>query len=458
MELIEEDDVVGNSRARSWCITLYAPPTDPDMAMDPRTVSPEALSTVGEVVYGIFGLETCPTTNRLHLQGYVRFKNAIRFNSLRTMLRDAGFAPRLEMANGSDADNQDYCSKDGDYVEFGVPPSQGKRTDLTRIRRRIEQGQSDLVIAKNHFGSWCRYNDSFKQYRGMLASSAAPQLRNPRIVVIYGPPGSGKSHYIWNMVKDKEHFWKRDCSRWFAGYTGQRVVVFDDFTEEMFSPSDLLAMLDKYPFEVEYKGGSLPFLAEEIYISSNTAPETWYVGHPKDHRFIRWDMQNPLFRRLIDFGKVFRTTDLHVLAVRRLAAGSALGVGVPEPILCQISSSHAPDPVAFRDTMRELYDGSEVYASRSMQLAAGEPPSSGTGADLPKPLRRAVASHGTQLSNTVRKALLVRARSPSKDKEEEDEYVDPTPAKVLVIDLCDDSPVKKKKRYFLPSSSEDSDL
>lgn len=461
---MEETDV-RNSRSRVWCFTLFASTDDQELD-EHAFATPEAFVTVGEAVYGVVGLEVAPDTGREHLQGYVRFKNAVRFNSMRALFTGLGYGLHLEMANGTDGENQDYCSKDGRFCEFGEPAKQGKRSDLTRIRRRIEQGQSDLTIARSHFGSWVRYHESFKRYRCLLEANVSNALRNPEVVIIWGPPGSGKSKYVWDKVHDVPHYWKRDTTRWFQGYQGQKTVVLDDFTEDMFPPADLLSMLDRYPYEVEYKGGSLPFLAEKIYITSNTEPCEWYKYHPKDHRFVRWDMQNPLFRRLQDFGKVFKTTDLHVLTYRRQQAGSATGSTVPSPERVPVVSSHAPEPAAFQGVLNELFDGSSVAIARSMQLARGEHPDSGAGADLPRPRFSRVSAEALWAPDELDEEDAV----PAKDKEEEDdEYVDATPPRKLVrtpavvIDLVDeDSPARKsyfKKRRkvpaFLPSSSDE---
>lgn len=53
-----------------------------------------------------------------HLQGYVRFKNQVKFSTVRNMVNGGHF----EMAKGSDDDNYTYCSKDNDFVTNMEPP------------------------------------------------------------------------------------------------------------------------------------------------------------------------------------------------------------------------------------------------------------------------------------------------------------------------------------------------
>lgn len=62
----------------NWCCTMYPDSWD---SLD------ECYETLNEIAddckYAIFGNETCPTTGRHHLQGYVMFKTRIRFSALR---------------------------------------------------------------------------------------------------------------------------------------------------------------------------------------------------------------------------------------------------------------------------------------------------------------------------------------------------------------------------------------
>lgn len=94
------------------------------------------------VEYAVVGRESAPRTGSLHYQGYVRFQRNVRFERLRRLLPGA----RLAIARGSPSSNRDYCTKDGDFVEFGSCPEsqQGRRNDLNDL---IDWG--DQFIADN---------------------------------------------------------------------------------------------------------------------------------------------------------------------------------------------------------------------------------------------------------------------------------------------------------------------
>jgi len=59
--------------------------------------------------------------------------------------------------------------KDGNFYEIGERPRQGRRTDLDLIRFDIENGISDLEIAKKNFSQWCYHRRSFGAYRDLVS-------------------------------------------------------------------------------------------------------------------------------------------------------------------------------------------------------------------------------------------------------------------------------------------------
>lgn len=71
-----------------------------------------------------------------HLQGYLYYDNARSFASVKKLIPKA----HIEAAKGSPAQNKEYCTKEGDFFELGDMPTQGKRTDLNEIKKKIEEG------------------------------------------------------------------------------------------------------------------------------------------------------------------------------------------------------------------------------------------------------------------------------------------------------------------------------
>lgn len=82
------------------------------------------------VRYCCFGKEVGPSGTP-HLQAFWILKNASAFGPLKLLV---GNRWHLEIARSDSETNRRYCSKDGDFEEFGDFPShQGKRTDVSQF-------------------------------------------------------------------------------------------------------------------------------------------------------------------------------------------------------------------------------------------------------------------------------------------------------------------------------------
>ena len=111
--------------------------------------------------YCIYGREQAETTGTLHLQGYVHFKSRLEFSTARAII---GGTAHIERARGSDYQNKIYCSKSGDYWEYGTLVQQGERTDLTRAVE-ICQGSNGgpIAIARNCPEVFVKYYRGFER-------------------------------------------------------------------------------------------------------------------------------------------------------------------------------------------------------------------------------------------------------------------------------------------------------
>lgn len=78
---------------------------------------------------GIIGDEV-GENNVKHLQGYIMFKNSRAFNAIKKLIPRA----HIEKANGTEAQNYEYCSKENNYVSFGEFRMPATRKD---VRKRI---------------------------------------------------------------------------------------------------------------------------------------------------------------------------------------------------------------------------------------------------------------------------------------------------------------------------------
>lgn len=231
-----------------------------------------------ECRYLVYGRERAPQTGTLHLQGYAYLKKRRRVTQLRRELSDRA---HYEKAKGTPLQNKEYCTKDGDYYESGLPPSgQGRRTDLESVHRAIREGHPRDEIIELHFTCYARHHRFLDAY---ISSKSVPRTWATENVVYWGKTGTGKTRQVYNFHRI-ESIYKHTGERWFDGYRGQPVVLFDDFTGAVFPLPYLLQLIDRYPMEVPVKGGFVNWAPKTIYFTSNINPDEWYANAREQHQ------------------------------------------------------------------------------------------------------------------------------------------------------------------------------
>lgn len=195
-------------KSRRWVLTSF------NMENDPIN---------WESTYVCRGLETCPTTARLHWQGYIEVAKACQLSKMKRLDPTVNFQP----ARGTVEENKTYTSKStDDWKERGVPKEhgegQGKRTDLDAVKTLLDTGATMLDVADKHFPLFCQYRGAFEQY-----ISLKEEVRNwvPEVIVLTGPAGYGKTR----RAIDDGAVSVTYRNGFFGGYNGEDVVVFDDF-------------------------------------------------------------------------------------------------------------------------------------------------------------------------------------------------------------------------------------
>ncbi len=264
-----------------WCFTLNNPTEEQKTdVLDSNLVDSLIKYAVWQVEIGAEGTE--------HLQGYVEFANKKRLTQCRILIPGAHWEHRIATADKA----RKYCMKTdtqmGDPIEIGTwdPQTSGKRNDLLDVKRKLDEGATDVEIAEEHFGSWVRYHKSFNSYKRIKST-----VRNwkTHVIVLICSPGNGKSRWIRHHAGSSA-YWAFN-GKWFDDYDGTSDVILDDFYGWI-PYSSLLRMLDEYPFKVECKGDSINFAPKRIFISSNSHPLKWY-----DYERLRIDA-DALLRRI----------------------------------------------------------------------------------------------------------------------------------------------------------------
>lgn len=224
--------------------------------------------------YICFGLEKGKKNETPHIQGYIELDDnqALTFTQNYFNLQRNGELIKfhLQSTRGSTKQNQKYTSKEGQWWEFGTPKkdTQGNRNDMERIRKRIFEDPKSYneMLEHEHL--------NFQQIKYMqqllpVAYKHRKPKNPPTVFWIHGSPGSGKTKLAFDSFK--ESICKVSNFNWLGtGYTQQECFLLDDFRANSIEFNELLTLIDIYPTDIYFKGGSMPFNSAYIVI---TTPE-----------------------------------------------------------------------------------------------------------------------------------------------------------------------------------------
>lgn len=293
-------------QSRNWVFTLN----------NPTQADEEALKThlaVGAFAYLAYQKEV-GDSNTPHLQGYVQLPRKGRLGGLKTLIPRA----HLQIRAGTHDQAVHYCSKphegcdckhcvsarglpnDGraigaSPVVLGTPTGgAGQRNDLLDVRDALDGGMAMADVAHDFFGAFCRHHRAFREY--VVLRRAGERDWHTKCQVYWGPPGTGKSRRAMHEAGPGAYWLSKPQGNgtvWFDGYDGQETVVMDEFYGWI-SRDLMQRMCDRYPLLVQTKGGTVPFLAKRIIVTSNQEPANWWrnIGLGAMQRRLEGDLGN----------------------------------------------------------------------------------------------------------------------------------------------------------------------
>ena len=275
------------------------------------------------VQYLVAQAECCPTSGRMHIQGYIQIKQRWTWHRVKTKifsgaLDGACFVP----ARGTAQQNDEYCTKEESRVPGTQPIRLGEMMSdlgethppgktLDNVYEAIKAGQTmEEIVERFGFGMFVRHE---RALNSAMVRWGRKRKSVPKIVLLVGPSGSGKSQYVDAEYPHRYRmtFGNGGNSAWFDGYNGESVIELSEFRGQL-QLSFMLDLLDRYELKVQTKGGTVQMLATVIVITSNEEPTEWYKAMDD-----REEKLKPLLRRIDEFGTrpLYRTANRNRVAV-----------------------------------------------------------------------------------------------------------------------------------------------
>lgn len=281
------------SQSRSWVFTL--PALNKDGELIPQSVVEEKLKNYAFVCQ----LEKGEETGFLHYQGYIENKTPISFDTLRKKFlckcrgcegkkKGGVCACGCECVNvkihiaprrGTPAQAFDYCTKLETRVEGHYPFGSLERPNDRKLKREeviaslrhkvIEERLSpgEILLAEPLAASHVYYLEKLDAFA--RAERASGKIReNLRVNYVYGASGVGKTRSVYEKYDFKDLYVVSDYGHPFDSYTGQKVLVLDEFAGQL-SFEAMLKILDIYPCQLPARYNNKWAEFEEVYILSN---------------------------------------------------------------------------------------------------------------------------------------------------------------------------------------------
>jgi len=256
--------------SQRWVITInFSDSVFGETASQARDDELERLKTVlgSTARYAILGKETGDESKILHLQGYASMLKVYRLKGIKKLVGNRAY---LEPAKGTEQDNFDYCSKQGDYIEIGKRSDQGKRNDLLEIAKLIKDGATLEEVAEIAPATYIR------NYRGIAHYQTLhiPHYQHDTVrgIWLHGPPGVGKTHHARLFAETKGDVFVKAQNKWFDGYKGEPVILLDDLDTPLLGHY-LKIWADKWSCNGEVKGGTTKLRHRYFIVTSNYTPE-----------------------------------------------------------------------------------------------------------------------------------------------------------------------------------------
>jgi len=278
---------VSSTRAtyERWCFTWYP---------GEELWRPVSLDELTDCVFLVWQEEKCPTTGRLHLQGYMRFNKRKRWNQVLNLLRKYMPEPSslfLKRAIKPELACVRYCSKDetrwpeGKRAKLGqqleTAGKQGHRSDLAEHAQAVLAGKRVSQLATEAPEQIVMHAKGWMTLESMVMTAKWSAVnRDITVTVLWGPTNKGKSHRV--RTAEPSLFVAKPGRGPWDSYEYQPAVLLDEFgMGSQWDINEMKNLMDKWPCELNCRFANKWAAWSRMYIISQDPPHSWYMMAPR---------------------------------------------------------------------------------------------------------------------------------------------------------------------------------
>ena len=218
-----------------------------------------------------------------HHHIFLYFQNYVNFSSIQNVFTEC----HIQQVKDGYENAIAYLEK-GDYkasemTEWGKPPSQGKRSDLSEILAMSKALVPLTDIRDTYPSQFYRYKSNIESiYYDVLYRKYKKIFRRLKVIFIHGKTNQGKSRYVQEKY-NYELYRITNYTHPFDSYNGEDVIVFDEFRNSI-PITEMLNYLDGYPLNLKARYRDKVACYTKVYIISNWSFDALYKKEQKSDK------------------------------------------------------------------------------------------------------------------------------------------------------------------------------
>lgn len=237
-------------------------------------------------------VEKCPSTDRIHVHMIISLSKPVRYAGLRDCPAftdcDSMHFKAINRMDGAREYLRKIYTKSGQLTRIDGPftwgelPQQGKRSDLSAAIACMEENAwKSQAVAEHYPEVFVKYHKGLDRL-GTVRGAREPASAINNIILLYGPPGSGKSFYAMKINPHSTYSgaYVKYTNLYFDGYMNEEVLFMDEFNGSML-PFDTFKRwftpgADGRRVNLPMRDSTGVLGSSTIVFATNRNPATWW--------------------------------------------------------------------------------------------------------------------------------------------------------------------------------------